>query len=122
MLLFKCEPVVNAAVKVIVINILWLHLLTSILTYSHTSTLSSLSHFCLASRAAQRLDAEVSNAHCYSLVLWPKGEMKNHPVVLILKTLILASSAAMATSCKTISGFVGERHKRTRWTVEKHKL
>ena len=101
-----------------------------VLTYSHTNTHNTQTHrlmpicttpshtLCLASSAEGRLDARVGNASHYSLVRWPKGEMKNSPVVLILKTLntlilsssgalLLASSAAMATSgYKTISGFV----------------
>ncbi|KAI9519674.1 hypothetical protein NQZ68_025812 [Dissostichus eleginoides] len=62
----------------------------------------------MASSAEGRLDAGRGNAPHYSLVQWPKGEMKNSPVVLILQTLntlilssqgalLLASSAAMAT-------------------------
>lgn len=133
MLLFKCRHVMNAdtllsqstgETKDSVINIPWLHLLACIIWSLLTNTLTPrpthtiLPLCCLASSAEGRLDAGRGNAPHYSLVRWPKGEMKNSPVVLILKTLntlilssqgalLLASSAAMATGgYKTISGFV----------------
>lgn len=85
-----------------------------VLTHSHTNTLmlrptqTILPLCCMASSAEGRLDAGRGNAPHYSLVQWPKGEMKNIPVVLILQTLntlilssqgalLWASSAAMAT-------------------------
>lgn len=140
MWLFKCRHVVNAdtllsqsagETKDSVINIPWLHLLACIIwslltlvqkTHTHTlmpgPTHTILPLCCLASSAEGRLDAGRGSAPHYSLVRWPKGEMKNSPVVLIPKTLntlilsslgalLLASSAAMATGgYKTISGVV----------------
>lgn len=137
-MLFKCGHVMNAETllshspltgetKDSVINIPWLHLLEwiiwSLLTLiqihthnTHTHTILPLC--CLASSAEGRLDAGRGNAPHYSLVRWPRGEMKNSPVVLILKTLntpilsspgalLLACNAAMATGgYKTISEFV----------------
>lgn len=126
-LLFKCRHVMNAdsSAKALVrlktvFNILWLHLLAyiiwSLLTfnkYKFRPTQTILPLCCSASSAEGRLHTGRGNAPHYSLVQWPRGEMKNSPLVLIPKTLntlilssqgalLLASSAAMVTATKPL--------------------